>query len=284
MIDRAAVQGHPAIAIRGLTARHPSRTLVLAAADPDGPGWLDARIEAAAGTTIPELFATEGETAFRARERAAVAALDEPDTSDGLARVIATGGGTVVDPRNRWRLYRGRVPIWLDLAPEAARPWVADAWAKFREEGSQSGAMVIERPDGSVRHVEFSARANVAPGFALGDRLAAVHEAVEKRGLPRGFGTRVIGRGRELERTFKDFAWTFMLSFIFMYIILAAQFEHLIHPLTILFSLPLAVPFGLLSLWLGNETISVRDAPRERLCHGPYALQRQQALSWEQSL
>ena len=37
-----------------------------------------------------------------------------------------------------------------DLAPDAARPWVADAWAKFREEGSQSGAMVIERPDGDV--------------------------------------------------------------------------------------------------------------------------------------
>ena len=63
-----------------------------------------------------------------------------------------------------------------DLAPDAARPWVADAWAKFREEGSQSGAMVIERPDGSVRHVEFSARAAIAPGL----HLSVLHDVTEK--------------------------------------------------------------------------------------------------------
>ncbi len=69
-----------------------------------------------------------------------------------------------------------------------------------------------------------------------------------------------MGRGRELERTLRDFAWTFVLSFIFMYIVLAAQFEHLVHPLTILFSLPLAVPFGLLSLWLGGESLNLYSA------------------------
>ncbi|MCL4195200.1 MAG: efflux RND transporter permease subunit, partial [Thermoguttaceae bacterium] len=69
-----------------------------------------------------------------------------------------------------------------------------------------------------------------------------------------------MGQGRELERTFRDFRWTFILSFIFMYIVLAAQFEHLLHPLTILFSLPLAVPFGLVSLWLGGETLNLYSA------------------------
>ena len=69
-----------------------------------------------------------------------------------------------------------------------------------------------------------------------------------------------MGRGRELERTLRDFRWTFVLSFIFMYLLLAAQFEHLVHPLTILFSLPLAVPFGLVSLWLGGETLNLYSA------------------------
>ena len=51
---------------------------------------------------------TEGEAAFRALEREAVAALGAPDPDPTVRRVIATGGGAVVDPRNRWALYRGR--------------------------------------------------------------------------------------------------------------------------------------------------------------------------------
>src|SRR6266540_883045 len=75
---------------------------------------IDEWIERAAGVTIPEIFAEEGESAFRAREREAVAALGEPDADPAIKRVVSTGGGAVVDPRNRWRLYRGRIPIWLD--------------------------------------------------------------------------------------------------------------------------------------------------------------------------
>lgn len=103
-------------------------------------------------------------------------------------------------------------------------------------------------------------RANIAPGYALGDRLDAVRQAADELNMPATYSTRVMGRGRELERTLTDFAWTFVLSFVFMYIVLAAQFEHLVHPLTILFSLPLAVPFGLFSLWIGGESLNLYSA------------------------
>jgi len=79
---------------------------------------LDEVIEREAGVRIPDIFAEEGEAGFRSRERAAIAALGDPDAAPVIARVIAPGGGAVVDPRNRWRLFRGRVPIWLDSRPE----------------------------------------------------------------------------------------------------------------------------------------------------------------------
>jgi shikimate kinase/3-dehydroquinate synthase len=79
---------------------------------------LDDQIERETGRSIPELFASDGEGAFRALEREAVAALGPADPSPHLRRVISPGGGAIVDPRNRWALYRGRVPVWLDVRTE----------------------------------------------------------------------------------------------------------------------------------------------------------------------
>jgi len=79
---------------------------------------LDEQIEAAAGRPVAAIFAEEGEAGFRAREREAIRALGPADAGDGLARVVATGGGAPVDPRNRWLLYRGRLAAWLDGPPE----------------------------------------------------------------------------------------------------------------------------------------------------------------------
>ncbi len=79
---------------------------------------LDAEIEAQAGRPIPEIFEEEGEAGFRRRERAAVEALGPADGGARLRRVISPGGGAVVDPRNRWRLFHGRHVAWLDVRPE----------------------------------------------------------------------------------------------------------------------------------------------------------------------
>src|SRR5262249_56917824 len=78
--------------------------------------------------------------------------------------------------------------------------------------------------------------------------------------MPAAYSTMVVGRGRELERTFGEFLMAFALSIAFMYMILAAQFESLVHPVTILLSLPLSVPFGFLSLWFFHETLNLYSA------------------------
>ena len=79
---------------------------------------LDERIEHEDGRTIPRIFEEDGEDAFRAMERRAVADLGSADPGPGIRRIVATGGGAVVDPRSRWLLYRGRLSVWLDSRPE----------------------------------------------------------------------------------------------------------------------------------------------------------------------
>ena len=107
---------------------------------------------------------------------------------------------------------------------------------------------------------QVSLRGQVAPGYALADRLAALRQAAAELNLPSGYSTAVSGRARELERTFYEFIWAFILSVILMYMILAAQFESFFHPITILLSLPLSVPFALLSLWITGNTLNLYSA------------------------
>ena len=115
----------------------------------------------------------------------------------------------------------------------------------------------IDRLD---RQRQVSLRAGVAPGYAQADRLQALREAARELNLPPAYTTAVTGRARELERTFTEFLWAFLLSVIFMYMILAAQYESYIHPFTILLSLPLSVPFAFLSLWASGNTLNLYSA------------------------
>ena len=102
--------------------------------------------------------------------------------------------------------------------------------------------------------------AGVGPGYALGDRVTALRKALADMNLPAAYSVTVLGRGREMERTFAEFGMAFLLSIAFMYMILASQFESLADPLTILISLPLAVPFALFSLWATSDTLNLYSA------------------------
>jgi 3-dehydroquinate synthase len=79
---------------------------------------MDDLVERRTGKSVQTIFADEGEAAFRRHEREAVLSLGPADPDPELRRVIATGGGTVIEPANRWLLYRGRFAVWLDGAPE----------------------------------------------------------------------------------------------------------------------------------------------------------------------
>ena len=120
--------------------------------------------------------------------------------------------------------------------------------------------LTASRIDRLDRQRQVSLRAAVAPGFAQADRIAALRAEVASMNLPTGYSTRVSGRARELETTFQEFLWAFLLSVVLMYIILASQFESLVHPFTILLSLPLSVPFAFVSLLAAHQTINLYSA------------------------
>src|SRR5262249_33438806 len=79
--------------------------------------------------------------------------------------------------------------------------------------------------------------ANVAPGFPQGDVDQQVKKVLNDLQLPAGYTIDSFGQSKELGRTGKAFAFAFLMSFIFMYLVLAAQFESWVHPLTIMLAL-----------------------------------------------
>jgi HAE1 family hydrophobic/amphiphilic exporter-1 len=116
------------------------------------------------------------------------------------------------------------------------------------------------RIDRTDRQREIRIRAGVAPGYGQADRIDALKRAVTQMDLPAAYTTAVTGKAKEMEKTFTEFLWVFVLSLAFMYMILASQFESLIHPLTILLSLPLSVPFAFFFLWYTGNTLNLYSA------------------------
>jgi len=110
------------------------------------------------------------------------------------------------------------------------------------------------------RQRQVTLSANVLPGGSQGAVIDALNKVVKEVHMAPGYSTGLTGNSKELGRTFYYFGLAVALTFIFMYIVLAAQFESFVHPFTILLSLPLAIPFGILSLWLSGQTINVFSA------------------------
>jgi multidrug efflux pump len=98
--------------------------------------------------------------------------------------------------------------------------------------------------------------ANLAPGAALGPALAAVQKIVDEE-LPPGFGKHLRGTSREFAESSSAVYFTFALALLVIYLVLAAQFESFLHPLTVLLSVPLATLGALLSLFATGGSINL---------------------------
>jgi HAE1 family hydrophobic/amphiphilic exporter-1 len=94
-------------------------------------------------------------------------------------------------------------------------------------------------------------------GIALGEAVTTINKIVSGMQLPIAYRASFSGNAKSLKETGENFVIAFGLSLLFMYMILAAQFESFTHPITILLALPLSIPFALASLVGLNETLNV---------------------------
>jgi HAE1 family hydrophobic/amphiphilic exporter-1 len=94
-------------------------------------------------------------------------------------------------------------------------------------------------------------------GYPLGDAMKDARAAIAEANLPPDYQVIFTGRAKQLQETGQNFLIAFGLAMIFMYMILAAQFEHFVHPISILLAVPLSLPFALLSMILLHEAFNI---------------------------
>jgi HAE1 family hydrophobic/amphiphilic exporter-1 len=98
---------------------------------------------------------------------------------------------------------------------------------------------------------------NLLPEKPLAEAFKEAFAAVAAQRLPPEYGILASGRGKLLQETLSNFLIAFVLSLCFIYIVLAAQFESFVHPLTIMVSMFLSIPFGVLTLKLLDKTLNI---------------------------
>lgn len=126
-----------------------------------------------------------------------------------------------------------------------------DQVVSYSEGGAPS---VVER---YARTHSVAVSVNPAPGVSEQMLQGTVENLFKKQDIGSLYTGFFTGRAKELGRTMSSFLMALILATVFMYLILAAQFESWIYPLVILNILPLTLPFALFSLWIMNGSLNI---------------------------
>jgi HAE1 family hydrophobic/amphiphilic exporter-1 len=98
---------------------------------------------------------------------------------------------------------------------------------------------------------------NMLPGHSAQAVIDALTQTAKDLNMPAAYSYGFTGRSREQGKAARNFMIAFLLSIIFMYLVLAAQFESWLHPVTILLALPMTVPFALFSILVLNQSLNI---------------------------
>jgi HAE1 family hydrophobic/amphiphilic exporter-1 len=142
----------------------------------------------------------------------------------------------------------------LTVASTTGQPVRIDSIARLRR---GFGPTRITRNN---RQFSISFSADTAPGHALDEASEDVRRLVSDLHMPAGYGVSMQGQTRNLDETTDNLIMAIALASVFVYMVLAAQFESFIQPIIIMAVLPLSVPFALFTIWATGRTLNLWSA------------------------
>jgi multidrug efflux pump len=183
---------------------------------------------------------------------------------DAIAGTLQTmlGGRKVSTFTRDNKLYD--VVVQLEPAERATPSDVSGLYVKGRNDQLVQLSAVTRIDEGVApkqlnhynRIAAFTMDASLTPGFTLGEAIDSLNR-LAKEVLPKGSTTALAGESRELEESGGSLYFAFMLALLVVFMVLASQFESLLHPFTVLMAVPLAVTGALVVLKLAGSTINL---------------------------
>jgi HAE1 family hydrophobic/amphiphilic exporter-1 len=138
----------------------------------------------------------------------------------------------------------------LIVNPSAARPVTLAAVADVN----------VARGPAEIRRIAQERAAIITANLAYGDLGAAALEAraiIARTPMPNGITATVSGQNEEMQESFRSMQFALLLAVFLVYLVMASQFESLIHPFVILFTIPLALVGAVLALFVTGTTVNV---------------------------
>jgi multidrug efflux pump len=183
---------------------------------------------------------------------------------DNVGRTLETmlGGRQVT----RFKKDGEQYDVIVQVAPvdRSSPADISDTYVRARDGGMVQLSNLVEVRENvapqSLNHFNrlraVKVSATLAPGYALGDALAAMDD-VARRTLPATAQTDLDGQSREFRASGGEIYFTFVLALLFIYLVLSAQFESFIHPFVIMLSVPLSMTGALVTLYLAGGTLNI---------------------------
>jgi HAE1 family hydrophobic/amphiphilic exporter-1 len=119
------------------------------------------------------------------------------------------------------------------------------------------GPTVLQRYN---RQFSMALYADIKPGYPLNGALATIEQQARALDMPPGYSYKFSGQSKLLDEATDNMVLALALASIFIYIVLAMQFESFVQPLVIMTVLPLSVPFALLTLWMTHRVLNLWSA------------------------